>query len=101
VNNVQSRNCDSIDNVGRLEIDISMSIDKRKTRKNTFGVLYLIDNWHREFDYVTACYLLEPWERRLVKGTFIALASVIWILAFIYFVPYCSNVVAQYMTPAN
>lgn len=32
------------------------------------GILHTLDSWHREFDYVTACYLLEPWERRIVKG---------------------------------
>jgi len=68
--------------------------------KNTFGILHFLDSCHREFDYVTACYLLEPWERRIVKGTLMALACVM-LFAFFYFLPTCSNAVVEFITPSN
>ena len=42
-----------------------MSQTKRQKKS---GILQTLDSWHLEFDYVTACSLLEPWERRIVKG---------------------------------
>ena len=55
---------------------MSMSIDKRKAEKNNCGVLQILESWHREFDFVTACYLLEPWERRIVKGVTIFISYI-------------------------
>jgi hypothetical protein len=58
--------------------DFSSSLDDKMTssqqrqtapeHEKKSGFFHTLDNWHREFDYVTACYLLEPWERRIVKG---------------------------------
>jgi len=35
-----------------------MSTDSNIEENNTFGILHSLDSWYREFDYVTACYLL-------------------------------------------
>ena len=59
---------------------MSMSIDKRKAEKNNCGVLQILESWHREFDFVTACYLLEPWERRIVKGVTIFISYIFFYL---------------------
>jgi len=48
------------------------------------GILYTLDGWHREFDYVTACYLLEPWERRIVKVTLLVLIFMMLLSAFFF-----------------
>jgi len=60
------------------------------------GIFQTLDSWHREFDYVTACYLLEPWERRIVKGTLVALSGVM-IFSTCYFLPSYTSALIQYL----
>ncbi len=45
-----------------------------KARKK--GLRYYLESCHREFDYVTCCSMLEPWEKRIVKGTLLTLTLV-------------------------
>jgi len=45
--------------------------------KDNISFLQKLDSWHREFDFVTACYMLEPWERKIVKGTLVVLTAVL------------------------
>lgn len=59
------------------------------------GIIYTLESWHREFDYVTACYLLEPWERRIVKGTLVALTAVMF-FGTIYFLPSYTSALVQF-----
>ena len=41
--------------------DITMNeLSTTNKRQKKSGLLHTLDSWHREFDYVTACSLLEP-----------------------------------------
>merc|ERR1712062_467827 len=63
-------------------------------QKNSLASIF--DSYHREFDYVTATYLLEPWERRIVKGTLLIL-TFIMLFSSIYFLSSYSSAFLQYL----
>jgi len=49
--------------------------------------------WYREYEFTTAIYLLEPWERRLVNVTMSSVA-VFSLYACFYYLPHCARSLA-------
>jgi len=50
--------------------------------------------WYREYEFTTAIYLLEPWERRLVNVTMSSIA-VISLYACFYYLPHYARSFAK------
>jgi len=56
---------------------MTLQREKDYTQDKNTSFLQKLDSWHREFDFVTACYMLEPWERKIVKGTLVVLTAIL------------------------
>ena len=50
--------------------------------------------WYREYEFTTAIYLLEPWERRLVNVTMSSIA-VFSLYACFYYLPHYARSFAK------
>ena len=50
--------------------------------------------WYREYEFTTAIYLLEPWERRLVNVTMSSIA-VFSLYASCYYLPHYARSFAK------
>ena len=57
-----------------------------------------ISSWYREYEYVTAVYLLEPWEKRIVNTVMAGLALFTLYAAYSY-VPHYVSAFANAVLP--
>jgi len=51
-----------------------------------------LSSWYREYEFVTAVYLLEPWEKRIVNSVMSGLAAFTLYAAYAYLPGYASSV---------
>ncbi len=58
------------------------------------GVSDTVSAWYREYEFITAVYLLEPWEKRIVNSVMAGLAVCTIYAGYAYLPHYASSVVA-------
>ena len=51
----------------------------------------LVSSWYREYEFVTAVYLLEPWEKRIVNSVMAGIAVFTLYSAYTYLPHYASS----------
>ena len=56
----------------------------------------VLSAWYREYEFVTAVYLLEPWEKRIVNSVMAGLALFTLYSGYTYLPHYASSLV-QYV----
>ncbi len=48
------------------------------------GLSDTLSGWYREYEFVTAVYLLEPWEKRIVNSVMAGLALCTFYATYAY-----------------
>lgn len=59
-----------------------------------------LHSWYREYEFVTAVYLLEPWEKRIVNSVMAGIALFTVFSAYTY-LPHYSSELYSFITGRN
>ena len=54
----------------------------------------LLSSWYREYEFVTAVYLLEPWEKRIVNSVMAGILIFTLFAGYTYLPHYASSAYA-------